>query len=202
MDTPESRPFALLSAGKEMTDRPERTRLQRANVLDRTAVAALYDDYHLPVYRYVYRRVGDVEVARDVTADVFQRLLQGLARGHGPQANVRAWLYRTAHNLVIDYYRRQQHRDHLPLEREALAGPDDPARAAERAMAAGSVRLALRSLTPDQQHVLALKFLEGLSNEEVATIVGKPVGAVKSLQHRGLHALRRLLDAGEEESVL
>jgi len=179
----------------------ERERLRRARALDRNVLAAIYDDYHQPVYRYVHRQVGDVEAARDLTAEVFQRFLQAMGNGRGPDQHLAAWLYRTAHNTVIDYYRRQQHRQHLHLDEGLVNADDDPAGTAERNISAAQVRAALQHLTPDQQQVIVLKFLEGMSNQEVAAALGKPVGAVKSLQHRALAALRRQL-VSDKEKVL
>lgn len=178
----------------------DQARLRRARAFDRGALTAIYDDYHPPLYRYIYRQVSEVETARDLTAEVFRRFLQALQAGNGPESNERAWLYRTAHNVVIDHYRRRQHRQHLPLEEPLPApGQNDPALLAERGLAVGQVRRALNELTPDQRQVIILKFLEELSNEETAAILNKPVGAVKSLQHRALAALQRLLHGTREK---
>ncbi|MGW8318244.1 MAG: RNA polymerase sigma factor [Candidatus Promineifilaceae bacterium] len=166
---------------------------ERVQTIDRSAIASIYDEYQPLVYRYVARRVGDVDAARDLTAEVFQRLLQAVHRGYGPSENLRAWMYRTAHNTVVDHYRRQSHRNHLPLQDSVIAGGQDPARTAESQILAGQVREALSELTDDQQQVIGLRFLEGLSLQEVATITDKSVGAVKALQHRGLAALQRLV---------
>ena len=180
----------------------ERTRLEKARLLDRTTLAAIYDEYHQSIYSYVYRRVGEVDTARDLTSEVFQRFLQALQRGTGPNKNLRGWLYRAAHNAVVDYYRRQQHRRHLALD-ETLADPkDDPTRLAEHHISAEEIRTALQHLTPDQQQVISLKFLEGMSNQETADVLNKPVGAVKSLQHRALAALQRILAPMREDMLL
>ncbi|MFN2189066.1 MAG: sigma-70 family RNA polymerase sigma factor [Candidatus Promineifilaceae bacterium] len=175
-------------------------RLKRARALDRDTLGAIYDDYHPLVYRYICRRVGDVEAAQDLAAEVFRRFLQALHKGSGPSDNLRAWLFRAAHNIVIDHYRRRNKLEHLPID-ESLAGDNpDPGQRTETNLQIDRVRSALGQLTPDQQHVLALKFLEGLSNHEVAEITGKSVGAVKSLQHRALAALQRQLVQVEEEA--
>jgi len=175
--------------------------LDREKALDGDRLAAIYDEYYQPIYRYVYRQVGDVETARDLTAEVFHRLLRAAQGGGSPDRNSKAWLYRTAHNIVVDHYRRQQHRRHLPLEDELISAEDDPAGTAERHLSAAQVRAALQHLTLDQRQVIILKFLEGFSNQEVAAVLDKPVGAIKSLQHRGLAALQRQL-ASDKETIL
>ena len=168
---------------------------------DRQALAAIYDEYHPPIYRYISRQVDDMDTARDLTSEVFNRFLGALESGQGPDQNVRAWLYRAAHNLVVDFYRRRQFRDHLPLPEQLVDGEANPAEEAELNLAAGRVRLALQTLTPDQRQVITLKFLAGLSNAEVADIMGKPVGAVKALQHRGLASLQRQLIPDKEKAL-
>lgn len=176
-----------------MSDGPEDAGISQALKGNSQALAAIYDRFHDPLYAYIYRRVGDVDVARDLTGELFRRFLEALNRDRGPDQHLQAWLYRTAHNLVIDYYRRRQHRQHLPLREELLSGDENPAAAAEVALETARVRLAFQELTADQQQVLALKYLQGLSNDEVAEVMDKPVGAVKALQHRGLRALQRRL---------
>lgn len=163
------------------------------STLDRDALAKIYDNYHSAIYRYIYRQVSDVEFARDLTSDVFHRLIQATCKGSGPSQDAKAWLYRTAHNIVIDHYRRSSHRQHLSLNEQMLVGNGNTAAAAETHIDAELVLQALDNLTPDQHQVISLKFLAGLSNDEVAKIMDKPVGAVKSLQHRALAALQRLL---------
>lgn len=175
--------------------------LGRERALDGDRLAAIYDEYYQPIYRYVYRQVVDVETARDLTAEVFHRLLRVAQSGNSPERHPKAWLYRTAHNIVVDHYRRQQHRRHLPLDDELINANDDPVGTAERHLSAAQVRAALQHLTPDQRQVIVLKFLEGLSNQEVAVVLDKPVGAVKSLQHRGLAALQRQL-VPDKETIL
>ena len=81
--------------------------LQQARNFDRAALTAVYDQYHPLLYRYIIRQVNDAETARELTAVVFERFLAALKNGNGPETQLKAWLYRTAHNLVIDHYRRQ-----------------------------------------------------------------------------------------------
>lgn len=176
--------------------------LQQAKRGNRQALAAIYDAFQPPIYRYVYRQVDGEETARDLTADVFHRFLQALHQGTGPDNYLQAWLYRVAHNTIVDHYRRQQHRNHLPLLEQVISADDDPVRQAETSLAVAQVRQSMQQLTPDQQQVIALKFFAGLSNQEIALIVAKPVGAVKALQHRAIAALQRQLAPVEEELIL
>lgn len=173
----------------------------RATSLDRRALAAIYDEFRQPIYGYIYRQIEEVETARDLTADVFRRLLQASVDGRGPDRNAKAWLFRTAHNVVVDYYRSQQVRRDAPRQLEHATLSEDPVELAERHLQAAEVLDAWHHLTPDQQQVIALKFMQELSNEEVAAIMDKPVTAVKSLQHRALAALRRQLEQREERAT-
>ena len=176
--------------------------LQRARAFDKAAITAIYDSFHPKIYRYIYRQVGDVEVSRDLTAEVFRRFLQALQDGAGPEQQLQAWLYRAAHNIVIDYYRRQQHRHHLHLT-ESIPGTEGELEVVvEQHILSQTLRGAVHALTPEQQQVVTLKFLEGFSNAEVAEIVDKPIGAVKSLQHRALNALQRYLENARETASI
>lgn len=167
--------------------------LQLARNFDRATITAVYDHYHPLLYRYIIRQVSDGEMARELTAVVFERFLAAIKNGNGPEQQLKAWLYRTAHNLVIDHYRRQAHRDHLPLPDDLVSSGAGPAHLAEQHLLNEQVQTALQTLTPEQQQVIALKFLEGFSNAEVAELMGKPIGAVKALQHRGLARLQQIL---------
>ena len=167
--------------------------LQQARNFDRAALTAVYDQYHPLLYRYIIRQVSDGETAREITSVVFERFLAALKNGNGPDTQLKAWLYRTAHNLVIDHYRRQAHRNHLPLADTLPSRSASPGQLAEQHLLGEQVITALQTLTPEQQQVIALKFLEGFSNAEVAALMKKPIGAVKSLQHRGLARLQQIL---------
>lgn len=181
---------------------PNLLKLGSGSAGDRAALAAAYDQYHLPIYHYIYRQVVEVETARDLAAETFRRLLTAVKQGQGPRDNLKAWLYQTAHHLVIDHYRRQKHRNHLALDDDLIDADDDPAHSAEVHLSAAQVSAALHCLNPEQRQVIVLKYLEGLSNAEVSAIVGKPVGAVKSIQHRALVALRSELTRNEKKVLV
>ncbi|MGD9100243.1 MAG: sigma-70 family RNA polymerase sigma factor [Anaerolineae bacterium] len=171
--------------------------LKRARKLDQDALTCIYQNYRDAIYRYVYHHLGNAQTAEDLTSDVFRRFLQALRNGGGPNRQLKAWLYRVAHNLIVDELRRRKHRNHKSLDetlgdtlRDDAVGLD---RLAGDAIAMERVRRALLTLTEEQRQIIVLKFLEGMSNAEVAEITGRTVGAVKSLQHRGLDALRAQL---------
>ncbi len=173
--------------------------MQDRVILTKSWLADIYNQYYQPIYRFIFRQIGEMETSRELTGEVFHRLIKAVQSGVNPEQHITPWLYRTAHNLVVDHYRRQKNRQHLPLNDESMESSDDTERDAERRFSAEIVRRALQDLTPDQKQVLLLKYLEGLTNQEVADLLNKSVGAVKSLQHRALIALRqRLSEMGME----
>ena len=150
------------------------------------------------MYGYIYRRVGDAALAEDLTAELFERVLRAIQNERAWRASPLAWLYRIAHNLVVDHYRRQPAEPPLALEAGLVAGEgDDPQDAVEGALGREWLQKALHHLTPDQQQVLALRYGEGLTARETAQVLRKTTGAVEALQRRALAALRRLLEQGE-----
>jgi RNA polymerase sigma-70 factor, ECF subfamily len=168
----------------------ERELLQRSSTLDPSAFAAIYDALYGPLYRYIYNQVGHVETAEDLVDEVFVRLVDRTGEGRGPQKHLRAWLYRVAHNLVVDEARRSAHRSHLPLDERLPDGEPDPSAQAERRIARQQAQQALALLTDQQRAAVSLRYLEGLANEEVAQVLGITAGGVKRLLRRGLAALR------------
>lgn len=169
--------------------------LQQAKRLEGTALAEIYDCYSLRVYRYAFRLLGDACLAEDCVAETFSRFLHGLRNGQGPREHVQAYLFRIAHNLVVDHYRRSPTRE---LDEEV---PDvgNVEVDVDHRICQGDVRTAIQELSPAQQQVIALKFWEDWENEEIAEFLHKPVGAVKSLQHRALVHLQKVL-LGEKSS--
>jgi RNA polymerase sigma-70 factor, ECF subfamily len=171
----------------------EQELLRRANELDQDALAFIFDSYYEPIYRYIYRHLRHAETAEDLTADVFRVLLEKLNTKSGPNRFLKAWLYKVAQNLIVDEARRNKYRQTDVIDDEH---PDDTqyvGQQVEQVWTHRAVRQAMRHLTGKQQSVLYLKFLQGLSNDEVAYTLDMTIGTVKALQHRGLHALRRYL---------
>jgi RNA polymerase sigma-70 factor, ECF subfamily len=167
--------------------------LERARQIDLDALAEIYDTFSPPIFRYAFRLTGSEDQAEECVAEVFSRFLNALHAGGGPHQHLKAYLYRVAHNWITDQYRRQPPPP-LPFEAELLGSSDhDTAENAVDNMDQAQVRAVLQLLTPDQRQVIVLKYYEGFTNEEAAEALHKPVGAVKSLQHRALDALRRML---------
>jgi RNA polymerase sigma-70 factor (ECF subfamily) len=173
--------------------------LKRAKAYDAAALAELYDRYAPRMYAYIYRRVSDAAVAEDLTGELFLHVLRAVQNEQTWHNSFHAWLYRIAHNLVVDHYRRRPPEPPLSLDETRLVAGDDPAVAAEEALTRDRLRAALGRLTPEQQQALALRFGEGLTAREVAQVMAKTTGAVEALQHRAVAALRRIL-AGEATS--
>jgi RNA polymerase sigma-70 factor (ECF subfamily) len=153
----------------------------------------LYDRHAPRIYAYIYRRVGDAHLAEDLTGDVFVRVLNAIQSERIWETSFQAWLYRIAHNLVVDTYRRRPRENDLALDERLVAAGDDPVAKVTQKLSHQQLGAAIGRLTPDQQQVLALRFGEGMTAREVAEITGKTVGAIEAMQHRALAALRRVL---------
>jgi RNA polymerase sigma-70 factor (ECF subfamily) len=168
--------------------------LTRARASEAGALAELYQRFAPAIYAYIYRRVGEVRLAEDLTGDVFVQALSTLRTERFARTSLAAWLYRIAHNRVIDHYRRER-QALVPLEEWMPASEDVPEAAARRSTQEW-MRQALRHLSEDQQQVLVLRFGQAMSAAEAAQVLGKTEEAVRALQHRALAALRRLMEEG------
>lgn len=170
----------------------EEVLVRRAQQKDVEAFGELYKRHFDRVYRYVAFQLRSPSEAEDLAAEVFLRAYRAIG-GYRPKgAPFSAWLYRIARNCVIDYWRQQ--RPLVSLE-SVVGGCDDsaPGTLLDSRLVRQELSKAMAQLTEAQRQVLALKFGAGLSNTEVAKIMGKTEGAVKALQHAGLDSLRRKL---------
>lgn len=170
----------------------------RARCGDAEAFGLLYDRYVDAVYRYTFYRVRDGAEAEDVTSDVFMRALRAMPR-YEPRQPFLAWLYRIARNAVIDRARR--HRTQVSFE-DALQHPGadrvvDPHATLFREADSATLRTAIRQLTPLQQEVIVLRYVEGLDTSEIGRITGKRAGTVRGIEFRALCALRQLVPSRE-----
>ncbi len=176
--------------------------IERAKRYEHQALSGLCKLYYRDIYSYIYYRVSNVQDAEDLTDDVFLKMVEAIRSCRArAERSFLAWLFRIASNSVVDHHRRQAVRDHLPLDEEhspTHSGPESPV---EVKLTQERLQQAIPKLTDDQQQVIILRFIEGLSHAETAHILGKSEGAIKALQHRGLASLRRILEGGGGDSV-
>ena len=157
-------------------------------------LAGLYEHYYDRVLRYIISRVSNRDTAQDLAGDVFVRAVESFGSYKDKGVPVQAWLFRIAHNLVIDHYRRSSHRQSTPIdEAMQIAGASDPEAEVEHSITMQQVRAMMQRLNPAQQEVIALRFMGGLSAEEAGQVMGRTSGAIRELQRTALKALRALL---------
>jgi RNA polymerase sigma-70 factor (ECF subfamily) len=162
---------------------------------DPNAFGELYDRFVDRVYRYLYFRTANHPEAEDLTEQVFLKAWEAIGRYRWQGRPFLAWLYRLAHNAHIDHVRSQRPTTSLNNEARPVELPS-PAAAVElaRTLDADVLARALNALTPDQQQVIVMKFIEGLDNEQIAQSMDKREGAIRALQMRALMSLRRVLE--------
>ena len=160
---------------------------------DAAAFGTLYEQHLAAIYRYIFYRVGNVAEAEDLTETVFLRAWEALGHYRRREVPFSAWLYRIAHNAIIDRYRSDRevvsYEEQTELHDEAN-GPEEWLAEAETTEV---LIKALAQLPPDHQQVLVLRFINGLNHAETSHVLGRSEDAVRVLQHRALKALRVIL---------
>lgn len=183
-----------------LSDASDEQLIEELRALSEPAWSEVYRRHAQQVYAYIYYRLGDQHTAEDLSADVFVKAITGI-KGYGYRGSpLLAWLYRIAHNVTVDYRKAAAKRSQQVMVEapEQLAERHDALQALDdREDMMGAVR----ALTEDQQQVVILRFYHGMSNAEVARVVGKPESAVKALQSRALRSLRRVLTEGDAREV-
>ena len=170
--------------------------VDRAQKGDRAALEELYLIHFDRIYSYLHVSVGNRHDAEDLTTQTFLRMLESIKRFKFGTAPFSAWLFRIAHNLAMDHFRanrRWQPEEEVP-EPHGAEEPSAEIGALQR-IGEQSMLAMIEDLSPEQQQVLTLKFVFNFGNGEVATILGKTEGAVKSLQHRALVSLQKQIPA-------
>ena len=165
------------------------------------AFSALYEHYYDSIFRYVSFRTGNTTEAEDITAEVFVRMIESIHRFKWKGYPFSSWLFRIAHNLVVDFYRKKGRRRMVSLENAPPImeeGVVDADARMDMELTMGDVRKAMEDLTDLQREAITLRFAAGLSVAETAKAMGKKDNAVKALQHAGLKKLRRALCSGTE----
>lgn len=164
---------------------------------DADAFGHLYETYLDRIYRYIYFRVTDEQTAEDLISQVFTKAWENLDRYQPSGRPFIAWLYTIAHNTVIDHYRTRK--DTVAIENTVSLASDAPSphEQVELHFEADNLRAALQTLTPEQQQVVVLKFIAGMSTDEIANQLHKSAGAVRALQMRALQALAKQMEKEE-----
>ena len=165
----------------------------------RAAIAALYETHFERVARYIAVRIGEMGEAEDLASEVFVRALRSAETYRETGAPMEAWIFKIAHNIVVDHLRKRSRRPaSVPIEEAAplAAKEGNPAAALERKQEIEEVRAAISQLNEAQQRVLALRFGGELSSEEVARLLGKKPGAVREMQSAAVTKLRNILMGG------
>lgn len=176
----------------------EESLVRRAQQHDTEAFARLYEAYFDKIYRYIALRIRNETEAEDITQQVFMKMLQSISSYKIKGVPFSSWIYRIAHNQVVDFLRQQNKKTTVDIE--GLPLPDtaeDPQHIIEREIDVEELKQATQKLTPAQQEVLSLRFASELSIAECADIMGKSEGAIKALQHSAVLALRRALVVDE-----
>jgi RNA polymerase sigma-70 factor (ECF subfamily) len=184
-EAPEKRP------ARESTENVRKL-VDRAQQGEREALEELYLIHFDRIYGYLHVSVGNKHDAEDLTTQTFLKMIESINKFRWQSAPFSAWLFRIAHNLAMDHFRarrRWQPEEQVP---EPL-GSEEPSAEFEAMQSIGrqSMMELIESLSPEQQQVLTLKFVFNFANADVATILGKTEGAIKSLQHRALASLQK-----------
>jgi RNA polymerase sigma-70 factor, ECF subfamily len=167
--------------------------LRAAKKLDQGALAAIFDQFAPAIYKYCLRLSGNPAEADDIVGEVFEQLINQLAKGKGPRDNLRSYLYQIAYHRVVDYSRER--RNISALDGSMPSGPGDlPAAQQEGQEMLNALEVAIRTeLTEDQRHIVVLRYMENFNLKETAEITGKDIGNVKVIQSRAVAKLRQIL---------
>ncbi|MFC1987336.1 sigma-70 family RNA polymerase sigma factor [Chloroflexota bacterium] len=179
----------------------EESLVQWAKRGDQQAFTRLYEEHFDRIYRYVALRIGDRIEAEDMTQQVFLNAIQSISSFRWKGIPFAAWLFRIAHNQVVDYLRKKKKHPAVSLDESSVSSDSNPQLMAEHNLDIEQLLLATKRLTEAQREVISLRFTSGLSIARVSEIMGKSQGAVKALQHSAIVALRKALLVGDNEKV-
>ncbi len=173
----------------------EQELVARAARGDVDAFSKLYEQNFDRVYRYLYVRLGNEAESEDITQEVFAKVLEVISSFQWRDVPFASWLFRIAHNKMIDHIRKEKKIERVDSEETVLSLDDpDPADMAEQNLQLEKVRHNIGRLSPAQREVIWLRFGAGLTTTEVASALGKSTGTVKALQYNGIVALRKMME--------
>ncbi|MCH7625165.1 MAG: sigma-70 family RNA polymerase sigma factor [Chloroflexi bacterium] len=179
--------------------------VRKAQEGDQSSFALLYERFFDQIFRYVSFKTGSPTEAEDITGEVFVRMIESIHRFKWQGHPFSSWLFRIAHNLIVDYFRKKGKKALVPLEGSAdnlRSAHVDVDRRIDLEIAMDEIRRAMEGLTDLQREVISMRFAGGLSVAETARAIGKKDNAIKALQHAGLKKLRMTLAAENSLPVL
>jgi RNA polymerase sigma-70 factor (ECF subfamily) len=156
-------------------------------------LASLYEEYYDRIVRYTFSRIGDRTEAEDLAGDVFLKALESVGGYEERGIPMHAWLFKIAHNRVVDYLRKAAKRKTVPIDTIQVAADMDPVDIAEKNIEFERVTKAMEQLTPDQREVVGLRFFGGFTSKETGSILDKNDGAVREMQRAAIEKLRKEL---------
>ena len=174
----------------------ERAWVEMARAGNPEAIGWLYERYVDPIYRYVYLKVGDPTEAEDITEQVFLKMIEAIEGFQWKGYSFSSWLYRIAHNQIVDTLRQRARRQQVPIEALQQVLPMDgydPQHHAERSDFLSHLKEAMTHLTDLQAQVITLKYAAGMSNAQAAEIMSRTENSVNALQYDALKNLQKLL---------
>ncbi len=169
-----------------------KTEARRSN---EAKLASLYEEYYDKIARYAYVHIGNRTEAEDIAGDVFLKALESLGSYQERGIPMQAWLFRIAHNLVVDHFRKTTKRKTVPLDTVQVETDENPVTTAEKNIEVERVTKAMEQLTKEQREVLGLRFFGGLTSKEAGSILNKRDGTVREMQRAAMEKLRKLLVA-------
>ena len=156
-------------------------------------LASLYDEYFDRIARYIYVRIGDRNEAEDLAGEVFLKALESLKSYKERGIPMQAWLFKIAHNQIVDHLRKATKRKTVPIDTVQIETVENPVATVEKSIEIERVNEAMQKLTPEQREVVRLRFFGDLSSKEVGAIMRKSDGAVREMQRAAIEKLRGLL---------
>ena len=156
-------------------------------------LAELYEEYYDRITRYAYVHIGDRNDAEDIAGETFLRALKTLDSYQERGVPMQAWLFKIAHNLIVDYLRKKTKIKIQAIDITPLADDEDPTVMVEKKVQLEKVKKAMINLTDDQREVIGLRFLGGMTSREVAQVMNKNDGAVREMQRAAIERLRNIL---------
>jgi RNA polymerase sigma-70 factor (ECF subfamily) len=159
----------------------------------KVVIANLYEQHYNRIVRYIYAHVNDQSEAENLGGDVFLKAMQSLKSYRGSHEQILTWLFKIAHNLVVDYMRKRSRQKNISLGNLDVPDTLNVEELVETTIEFENLSEALKQLTPAQREVIGLRFFAGLSSSEVSRIMGKKNGAVREMQCSAIKALRKLM---------